>query len=59
LKVILRKYKYNFAEEEFNLIYEIALKNFPNDSGMITFKAFIDVMRNLKREFMKYRTLIK
>jgi hypothetical protein len=55
----LSKHNYNFADEEFNLIYQLTLKNYPNQDEKVTYKAFIDIMRNLKREFMKYRTLLK
>lgn len=44
--------------EEFNLIYQIALKNYPNNESMISTNSFITTMRNLKREYMKYRTLV-
>lgn len=48
-------------EEEFNLIYEIGLKNFPDPEGQgkMSPNSFLSTMRNLKREYMKYRTLIE
>ncbi len=49
---------YNFSDPEFNLIFEITLKNFPNKEEKVSIKAFVDVMRGMKREFMKYRTLV-
>jgi hypothetical protein len=52
---MLSKYNYEFKEEEFNLICQITLKNFPNEEAKISFKSFIDIMRNLKREYLKYR----
>jgi hypothetical protein len=49
---------YAFPDEEYNLIYQIALKNYPNEEEKVSYKGFLDVMRNLKREYMRYRTLI-
>ena len=54
----MEKYQYNFKDEEFNLIYQITLKNYPNEKGMISFKGFVDIMRNLKREYQKYRGIL-
>ena len=45
-------------DEEFNLFYAIALKNFPNIEEKVSYKGFLEVMRNLKREFMRFRTII-
>jgi hypothetical protein len=58
LKEILLKNDYPFPDEEYNLIYEITLKNYPNKDNKVTYKAFINAMRNLKREYIKYRTLL-
>lgn len=58
MRQILANNNHNFPDQEYNLIFEITLKNYPNSSDMVSYKAFIDVMRNLKREFMKYRNLL-
>lgn len=44
--------------EEVNLMYQIALKNYPNTEQKISSNSFIATMKNLKREYMKYRTLV-
>jgi hypothetical protein len=53
--MLLDKYNYKFKQEEFELIMQITLKNFPNKDNKISFKSFIDCMKNLKREYHKYR----
>ena len=55
----MKKNRYEFQEEEFNLIYQITLKNNPNNQGQISFKSFIEIMRNLKKEYNKYKTILK
>ena len=52
------KREYTFSDSEFNILFQLTLRNYPNNEEKVSYKAFIDVMRNLKKEFMKYRTLI-
>jgi hypothetical protein len=54
---ILKKYDFIIPEKEYDIMFEIALKNYPNNEGKISPKAFISTMRNLKREYQKYRIL--
>ena len=54
----MKKYDFEIPEEEYNLIYQVGLKNYPNDEGKMSPKSFISTMRNLKREYQKYRTLV-
>ena len=54
----MEKHKYEFKQEEFDLICQISQKNFPNDEGKISFKSFLEVMKNLKREYLKYRGIL-
>ena len=56
---IMRKYDFIIPEKEYDIMFEIALKNYPNNEGKISPKAFISTMRNLKREYQKYRILEK
>jgi hypothetical protein len=58
LRELLAKNNYTFQDSEYNILYELTLKNYPHPSGKITYKAFISAMRYLKKEFMNYRTLI-
>jgi len=51
----LNKKNYDFKDEEFQVIYNITLGNYPNSEGKISYKAFVEVMRNLKRDYVKYR----
>jgi len=53
----MKKYDYNIPEKEYDIMFDITLKNYPNEEGKISPKAFISTMRNLKREYQKYRTL--
>ena len=55
---LMKKYDFEIPEEEYNLIYQVGLKNYPNDEGKMSPKSFISTMRNLKREYQKYRTLV-
>jgi hypothetical protein len=54
----MKKYDFEIPEEEYNLIYQVGLKNYPNEEGKMSPKSFISTMRNLKREYQKYRTLV-
>ena len=54
---IMKKYDFVIPEKEYDIMFEIALKNYPNNEGKISPKAFISTMRNLKREYQKYRIL--
>ena len=54
---IMKKYDFIIPEKEYDIMFEIAIKNYPNDEGKISPKAFISTMRNLKREYQKYRIL--
>ena len=55
---IIQKYDFNIPEDEFNLIYQVGLKNYPNNEGKMSPKSFISTMRNLKREYQKYRNIV-
>ena len=54
---IMKKYDFIIPEKEYDIMFEIALKNYPNNEGKISPKSFISTMRNLKREYQKYRIL--
>ena len=55
---IIQKYDFNIPQDEFNLIYQVGLKNYPNAEGKMSPKSFISTMRNLKREYQKYRNIV-
>jgi hypothetical protein len=57
LKRMLNERNYNIPEEEIDFICELILKMNPNEKNKITYKSFIDTMRYLKTEYMKYKTL--
>ena len=56
---LLKENNYEFPESEFNLIYEVAIKNYPNEEKKLSPNSFLATMRNLKREYMKYRNSCK
>ena len=49
------KYDFIIPKEEYDVMFNVAIKNYPNPEGKISPKSFISTMRNLKREFQKYR----
>ena len=55
---LLRKYDFIIPEDEYNLIYQVGLKNYPNSEEKMSPKSFVATLRNLKREYQKYRTLV-
>ena len=55
---LMKKYDFIIPEEEYNLMFEVGLKNYPNNEGKMSPKSFISTMRNLKREYQKYRVII-
>ena len=54
---LMKKYDFIIPEKEYDLMFEVAIKNYPNNEGKISPKSFISTMRNLKREYQKYRVL--
>ena len=54
----MKKYDFNLPEDEYNLMFEVALKNYPNPEGKISAKSFVSTTRNLKREYQKYRGIV-
>ena len=52
---MMKRYEFIIPENEYDLMFDVCLKNYPNDENKISAKAFINVMRNLKREYQKYR----
>ena len=55
---LMKKYDFIIPEDEYNLMFEVGLKNYPNEEGKMSPKSFISTMRNLKREYQKYRVII-
>ncbi len=55
---LIKKFDFNIPEDEFNLIYQVGLKNYPNEEEKMSPKSFISTMRNLKREYQKYRNIV-
>ena len=55
---ILVDNKFYIPKNELDCIYDITIKNYPNNEGKISYTSFISTLKNLKREYMKYRTLI-
>ena len=54
---LMKKYDFIIPEDEYNLMFEVGLKNYPNSEGKMSPKSFISTMRNLKREYQKYRVI--
>ena len=53
----MKKYDFIIPEKEYDIMFDVAIKNYPNNEGKISPKSFISTMRNLKREYQKYRIL--
>lgn len=58
INALMKKYDFIIPEEEYNLMFEVGLKNYPNAEGKMSPKSFISTMRNLKREYQKYRVIV-
>ena len=66
---MLKANKYDFPQEEFDLIFDLAQmspentikekNNIKEHENLVTYKAFLEVVRNLKRRYLRYRTLFK
>ena len=59
LRKILEASDYKFSDDEYKVICQIVLANKPNDEEKVSYKSFIEVMRTLKRDFVKFRGLFK
>ena len=54
----MKKYDFIIPEIEYDVMFNITLKNYPNEEEKVSPKAFISTMRNLKREYQKYRSTL-
>ena len=54
----MKKYDFIIPEIEYDVMFNITLKNYPNEEEKVSTKAFISTMRNLKREYQKYRSAL-
>ena len=54
----MKKYDFNLPDVEYDVMFNITLKNYPNKEEKVSPKAFISTMRNLKREYQKYRSAL-
>lgn len=52
----MKKYDFIIPKEEYDIMFDVAIKNYPNPEGKISPKSFVSTMRNLKREYQKYRS---
>jgi hypothetical protein len=59
IKELLNTNTFKIPEDEFETLFEITRQNEGVKSDKITFKGFLETIRNLKREFLKYRTMFK
>ena len=55
---LIKSFDFDIPRDEYNLIYQVGLKNYPNDEEKMSPKSFISTMRNLKREYQKYRNIV-
>ena len=53
----MKNYDLHIPEKEYDIMFEITLKNYPNDENKISPKSFLSTIRNLKGEYQKYRNL--
>ena len=57
---MLKKSSFEFPDEEIDTLFEITRQNEGAvEEDKVTFKGFLDTIRYLKRDFMKYRTMFK
>lgn len=59
LRKILNENNYKFSDDEYKVICDIVLANKPNQEGKVSYKSFIEVMRSLKRDYVKFRGIFK
>ena len=52
------KYKNNLPDNEFDMIFTMALQKYPNQNNKITITNFMDVLKNLKNEFTRYNVIL-
>ncbi|MCQ2817698.1 MAG: hypothetical protein MJ252_10575 [archaeon] len=55
---ILKDNGYKIPEEELNTIYEITIRNYPQEEGKISYQSFVSTLKNLQNEHKKYKNLI-
>lgn len=59
LREMLKNKTYYIPDDEFDTLYEITRQNLGATSDKVTFKAFLETVRNIKRDYLKYRTMFK
>ena len=57
LKSLLKNKTFTFPDEEFETIFEITRQNEGANCEKISYKGFMETIRNLKRDYIKYRTM--
>ena len=57
LKSLIKKTSSNFPEDEIETIFEITKQIEKSEDSKITYKGFMDSVRNIKRDYLKYRTM--
>lgn len=55
LSVILQNNTHQIPADEYDVMYELTKRNYKK----VTYKTFLEMIRNLKRDYLKYRTLFK
>ena len=55
---LMKKYDFIIPQEEYDVMFNVAIKNYPNPEEKLSPKSFISTMRNLKREYQKYRSAL-
>jgi len=59
LKVMMKNKGYEIEESEFETIFSLCVGKTQNQENKVTFNDFIAVVRNLKREYLKYKPFFK
>lgn len=56
---IVQEKSISMPEEEFDTLYEITRQNMGGINNTVTYRAFLETIRNLKRDYLKYRSMFK
>ena len=58
LRQILSKNGHNLKDCDLDIIFEVTLTNQPNPDNKVSYKIFLDTIKNFKREYIKYKNLL-
>jgi hypothetical protein len=56
--MILSRNGHNLSDNDFDIIFTVTLTNQPHPENKVSYRVFLDTIKNFKREYLRYKTLL-